>query len=83
MWNIFVPGTKADLNLIANRSGFNACYKIDCGGDLYGIFSMVHTNSLHAIEVGLVEYMLEILFDKHFFSCAKNCFLLSSSSLYE
>jgi hypothetical protein len=39
-------------------------YDIDCGGDPYGVFSMIHTESLHALEIGSMEYSLEILFDK-------------------
>jgi hypothetical protein len=27
--------------------GFNALYDIDCGGDPYGVFRMIHTEGLH------------------------------------
>jgi hypothetical protein len=42
----------------------NSLYQIDCGGDPYSIFSMIHTEGLHAIEVGLCKYMMEILFEE-------------------
>ena len=50
-----------ELHRLAQRPTFNSLYDIDCGNDPYGIFSMVHTEGLHAIEVGLIPYMLEIL----------------------
>ena len=56
-----------DLEALKNlhqRPGFNALYSIDCGGDPYGVFSMIHTEGLHAIEVGLIPYMLEILYQE-------------------
>jgi hypothetical protein len=53
-----------DLNALRQRPGFNALYDIDCGGDPYGVFSMIHTEVLHALEVGIVEYALEILLSK-------------------
>jgi hypothetical protein len=59
---LILTGTKDDLDALAQRPGFNALYKIDCGGDPYGVFSMIHTEGLHALEVGLIPYMLEILF---------------------
>jgi hypothetical protein len=53
-----------ELSDLYQRPGFNALYSIDCGNDPYGVFSMVHTEGLHAIEVGLIPYMLEILFQE-------------------
>jgi hypothetical protein len=53
-----------ELNALRQRPGFNALYDIDCGGDPYGAFSMIHTEGLHALEDGIMEYALEILFDK-------------------
>ena len=50
-----------ELHDLYQRPGFNALYTIDCGNCPYGVFSMVHTEGLHAIEVGLIPYMLEIL----------------------
>jgi hypothetical protein len=61
---IVATATKEELNEVRQRPGFNSLYKIDCGGDPYGVFSMVHTEGLHAVEIGLVPYMLEILFDE-------------------
>ena len=52
-----------ELKAMAQRPGFNALYTIDCGNDPYGVFSMIHTEGLHALEVGLIPYMLEILFN--------------------
>jgi hypothetical protein len=54
---------RAALHAIAQRPFYNSLYHIDCGGDPYGVFSMIHTEGLHAIEVGLIPYMLEILMD--------------------
>ena len=51
----------AELKKLDQHPGFNALYSIDCGNDPYGVFSMIHTEGLHAIEVGLIPYMLEIL----------------------
>ena len=56
----------ADQNLealkkLAQRPLFNCLYSIDCGNDPYGVFSMIHTEGLHAIEVGLIPYILEIM----------------------
>ena len=50
------------LKSICQRPYYNALFDIDCGGDPYGVFSMIHTEGLHAIEQGLIPYMLEILF---------------------
>jgi hypothetical protein len=52
---------KAALKLLAQRPTFNCFYDIDCGKDPYGIFSMVHTEGLHALEIGVMKYMVEIL----------------------
>lgn len=52
-----LPGLKD----ICQRHTYNAFYDIDCGKDPYGIFSMVHTEGLHALEVGLMKYMMEVL----------------------
>ncbi len=54
-------GARADLFELRQRPGYNALYDIDCGNDPYGVFSMIHTEGLHALEAGLIEYMLEIL----------------------
>ena len=51
------------LRQLSQRPFYNSLYNIDCGGDPYGVFSMIHTEGLHAIEVGLIPYMLEILLD--------------------
>lgn len=53
---------EAELKRLAQRPFYNSLYNIDCGNDPYGVFSMIHTEGLHAIEVGLIPYMLEILF---------------------
>jgi hypothetical protein len=50
-----ITGTEDDLDALAQRPGFNALYKIDCGGDPYGVFSMIYTEGLHALEVGLIN----------------------------
>jgi Plavaka transposase len=57
-------GTTAQLNTFRQYGGFNSLYNIDCGGDPYGVFSMIHTEGLHALEVGLIPYMLEILMEE-------------------
>jgi hypothetical protein len=49
------------LKLLAQRPTYNCFYDIDCGKDIYGIFSMIHTEGLHALEVGVMKYMVEIL----------------------
>jgi hypothetical protein len=60
--HLIATSTVAELHQFRQRPGFNSLYKIDCGGDLYGVFSMIHTEGLHALEVGLISYSLEILF---------------------
>jgi hypothetical protein len=60
--HLIATPTVAELNQLRQRPGFNSLYKIDCGGDPYGVFSMIHTEGLHALEVGLIFYSLEILF---------------------
>ena len=57
-------GDTEALKKLHQRPGFNSLYTIDCGGDPYGVFSMIHTEGLHALEVGLIPYMLEILFQE-------------------
>jgi hypothetical protein len=52
------------LKALAQRPTFNCLYDIDCGKDPYGIFSMVHTEGLHALEVGVMKYMVEILLEE-------------------
>jgi hypothetical protein len=52
---------KVALKRICQQPTFNAFYDIDCGKDPYGIFSMVHTEGLHALETGVMKYMVEIL----------------------
>jgi hypothetical protein len=49
------------LALLAQRPTYNCFYDIDCGKDPYGVFSMIHTEGLHALEVGVMKYMVEIL----------------------
>jgi hypothetical protein len=62
--HIVATATKEELNKVCQCPGFNSLYQIDCVGDPYGVFSMVHTEGLHALEVGLVPYMLQIFFDE-------------------
>jgi len=52
---------QAALRALAQRPFFNSLYHIDCANDPYGVFSMIHTEGLHALEVGLIPYMMEIL----------------------
>jgi hypothetical protein len=52
---------KVALQKLCQRPTFNAFYDIDCGKDPYGIFSMVHTEGLHALEIGVMQYMVQIL----------------------
>jgi hypothetical protein len=49
------------LKKLCQQPAFNAFYDIDCGKDPYGIFSMVHTEGLHALEIGVMKNMVEIL----------------------
>jgi hypothetical protein len=57
-------GSPVELAALAQRPGFNSLYTIDNGNDPYGVFSMIHTEGLHALEVGVMKYMMELLFDK-------------------
>lgn len=50
-----------EMHRLAQRPFFNSLYTIDCGNDPYGVFSMVHTEGLHALESGLIPYMLDVL----------------------
>ena len=52
-----------ELHEMAQRPGKNCLYDIDCGNCPYGIFSMVHSEGLHALEIGCMPYMWEILID--------------------
>jgi hypothetical protein len=52
---------KAALKKLCQQPAFNAFYDNDCGKDPYGIFSMVHTEDLHALEIGVMKNMVEIL----------------------
>jgi hypothetical protein len=61
--HLVATSTVAELNQFRQHPGFNSLYKIDCGGDPYGVFSMIRTEGLHALEVGLISYSLEILFE--------------------
>jgi hypothetical protein len=56
-----LAGTKDNLEALAQCPEFNVLYKIDCSGDPYGDFSMIHTEGLHALTVGLIPYMLEMI----------------------
>jgi hypothetical protein len=49
------------LNDPCQQITFNAFYDIDCGKDPYGIFSVVNTEGLHALEIGVMKYMVQIL----------------------
>ena len=49
------------LKQLQQRPFLNSLIDIDCGNDPFGVFSMVHTEGLHALEMGLIPYMLEIL----------------------
>ena len=51
------------LGTLAQRPGFNALYNFDCGNNSYSVLSMIHNEGLHAIKVGLIPYLLEILID--------------------
>jgi Plavaka transposase len=59
--NLVANASLQELKDLYQRPGFNALYSIDCGNDPFGVFSMIHTEGLHALEVGLIPYMLEIL----------------------
>ena len=52
------------LRDMCQRRTTNAFYDIDCGDDKYGIFSMVHTEALHALEQGLFVYVIQVLMDE-------------------
>jgi hypothetical protein len=52
---------KSALKKLCQQPTFNAFYDIDPGKDPYGIFSMIHTEGLHALEIGVIKHMVEIL----------------------
>ena len=60
---LYVRQDLAELDALEQRPTYNCFYDIDCGKDPYGIFSMIHTEGLHALEVGIMKYMVEILFE--------------------
>jgi Plavaka transposase len=62
--NALISLSPLELNAMRQRPGFNSLYDVDCGGDPYGVFSMIHTEGLHSLEIGIMEYSLEILFNK-------------------
>ena len=51
----------AALRAMCQRGTPNAFYDIDCGDDPYVIFSMIHTEALHALEQGLFVYVIQVL----------------------
>jgi hypothetical protein len=53
----------AKFHELCQHPGFNSLYDIDCGGNPYGVFSMIHTEGLHALDVGIIDYCLQILYD--------------------
>jgi hypothetical protein len=60
--HLIATSAAAELHQFRQHPGFHLLYKIDCGGDPYGVFNMIHTEGLHALEVVLISYSLEILF---------------------
>ena len=52
-----------ELKAMQQRPTYLVFFDIDCGNDPYGVFSMIHTESLHALEQGLFKYMLEMFCD--------------------
>jgi hypothetical protein len=59
--NLYLRQDLEALKNLCQRHTYNTFYDIDCGKDPYGIFSMVHTEGLHALEVGIMKYMMEVL----------------------
>jgi hypothetical protein len=55
-------GEISELHQMGQRSTDLVFFHIDCGNDPYGIFSMVMTEPLHALEAGLFPYIMEVLF---------------------
>jgi hypothetical protein len=49
------------LRQLSQRPTFNALFEIDCGDDPHGVFSMIMTEALHALEQGLMPYMMKQL----------------------
>ena len=52
---------KEKLHDIQQRYVFNTFYLIDMGDDKHGIYGKCHTELLHALEEGIIKYLLEIL----------------------
>ncbi len=55
-------GNEVLLKQHCQRPNHLAFFDIDMGGDEFGVFSAVMTEALHAVEHGMMEHFLEILF---------------------
>ena len=52
-----------ELQSLQQRYVFNTFHLLDMGDDKHGIYGKCHTEALHAIEEGIIKYLLEILVD--------------------
>jgi hypothetical protein len=63
MQELFRQGNAADLQENSQHYVDNAFFKVDFGGDPYGIFSGTPVEMLHALQLGIMEYVMEVFFD--------------------
>ncbi len=63
MQYLFSSGNSAALHEKSQHYVDNAFFKVDFGGDPYGIFSGTPVEMLHALQLGLMEYVMEVFFD--------------------
>ena len=54
-------GNHDALGAMCQRPTHLAFFDLDCGNDPFGIFSMVMTEGLHAVESGIVACLLQVL----------------------
>ena len=53
-----------ELKALNQRVVWNSFYSIDMGDDIHGIYGKCHTEAMHAIQEGIIKYILEIFISK-------------------
>ena len=67
MWEMMrlVQNKESDkLKAMNQRLVWNCFYSIDMGDDVHGIYGKCHTEAMHAIQEGIIKYILDIFMNK-------------------